>query len=153
MIFFFTIAKNILSAFSLASGFSVAMLPRTSRVTSRHFNLLNFYFQPYEYSIPGVGFSNFYVRDNRTFCLTGTSDGSSEHSISWNEISMEFLTMGDEILGKGEFGLVQKAMWRDEKNNRVIPVAVKTIKGKSLNIGNRFIFVFSTFLKIVLHVF
>ena len=47
-----------------------------------------------------------------------------------------------EILGEGEFGLVQKAMWRNEENNRVIPVAVKTVKGKGLNSGNRFYGIF-----------
>ena len=47
-----------------------------------------------------------------------------------------------EILGEGEFGLVQKAMWRNEENNRVISVAVKTVKGKGLNIGNRFYGIF-----------
>ena len=39
--------------------------------------------------------------------------------------------MGD-ILGYGEFGLVVKAVWRDELSNRDMTVAVKTVKGKAL---------------------
>ena len=86
-------------------------------------------FQPYEFSIPGVLPANIYIRNNRTICPTGTSVDSSDKSFfSWNEIPRESVTIGD-ILGEGEFGLVQKASWLDKENNMEVQVAVKTVKG------------------------
>ena len=86
-------------------------------------------FQPYEFSIPGVLPANIYTRGNRTICPTGISVDSSDKSfVSWNEIPRESVTIGD-ILGEGEFGLVQKASWLDKENNMEVQVAVKTVKG------------------------
>ena len=93
-------------------------------MTSYIFSLL----KPYEDSIPGIPMANIYVQENRTFCFMADSGSSS---VSWNEICRDRLNMGD-ILGQGEFGLVVKAVWRDEQTNENVTVAVKTVKGKGL---------------------
>ena len=47
---------------------------------------------------------------------------------SWIEIVRKNLVLG-QLLGEGEFGQVFKATLKDEKNENVTDVAVKTVKG------------------------
>ena len=70
------------------------------------------------------------TEDKLIFCpngLFGTAD--LEEYFSWREISRDILLIGD-ILGQGEFGLVTKAVVTDLDSGD-IPVAVKSVKGKS----------------------
>lgn len=49
-------------------------------------------------------------------------------NFSWCEIDRDTLTMQAD-LGKGEFGVVKKAIWLNKGTQTPVPVAVKTIKG------------------------
>ena len=93
------------------------------------------------------------MRDDRTFCaidgdIQADASPDDKEYFSWLEISRESLILGD-TLGSGEFGLVVKAVWLNEKNNTPVPVAVKTIKGKLLTIKKKVLpFLFLTLLSI-----
>lgn len=73
---------------------------------------------------------NIYEQNNMTNISFVNDDLEQKElvSFSWCEIDRDTLTMQAE-LGKGEFGVVKKAIWLNEGTQTPVPVAVKTIKG------------------------